>query len=268
MGRLWLRPRSLQVRLSKQLVWQRSRRPWRPRIVGFSFKTLATQHGIVLVRFNERTVDPLQEVDPWAKYSSKPRHRGPKAADKKSEVVHLTVDYTFFHSKGLEIPPITVDQMFQSFPGVAACSFEDGHGLVAEVLGRSLSTKAQGLLLTGSPPKDFDITKCGNAAVVVVPVLLNQKPAAVQCVLFQTGDLQVEYHAGLSRRQLPVVRLIVLCCFICNVKRSLLTLMVLRRFFGSWVLTLPRTCVRYGLLLSTSAIVNVIRKGPLTCTVS
>ena len=158
-------------------------------------KHLATQHSIVLVKFNERAADPLQVVDPWAKYS-KSRQRGPKAADKQAEVVRLTVDYTFFHSKGLEVPPITVDQLFQGFPGVATCSFEDGHGLVAEVLGRSLSTKAQGLLLTGNPPSDFDITKCGNAAVVVVPVWLNQKPAAVQCVLFQTGDLQIEYHAG------------------------------------------------------------------------
>ena len=160
-------------------------------------KPLATQHGLVLVRFNERANDPLQEVDPWAKYS-KSRHRGPKAVDKKVEAVHLTVDCTFFHSKGLEIPPISIDQMFQGFPGVATCSFEDGHRLVAEVSGRSLSTKAQALLLTGSPTKDFDITKCGNAATVVVPVWLNQKPAAVQCVLFQTGDFQVEYHAGKS----------------------------------------------------------------------
>ena len=160
-------------------------------------RSLATQHGLVLVRFSERTNDPLQEADPWARYS-KTRHRGPKAADRKVEAVHLTVDFTFFHSKGLEIPSITIDQMFQGFPGVAACSFEEGHRLVAEVSGRSLSTKAQALLLTGSPSQDFDITKCGNAATVVVPVWLNQKPAAVQCVLFQTGDLQVEYHAGKS----------------------------------------------------------------------
>ena len=147
------------------------------------------------MKFNERASDPLQVVDPWAKYS-KSRQRGPKVADKQAEVVRLTVDYSFFHSKGSEVPHITVDQLFQGFPAVATCSFDDGHGLVAEVLGRSLSTKAQGLLLTGNPPSDFDITKCGNAAVVVVPVWLNQKPAAVQCVLFQTGDLQIEYHAG------------------------------------------------------------------------
>ena len=31
-------------------------------------KHLATQHSIVLVKFNERASDPLQVVDPWAKY--------------------------------------------------------------------------------------------------------------------------------------------------------------------------------------------------------
>ena len=167
------------------LVWQRLKKALEAKDAWVQLKHLATQHSIVLVKFNERASDPLQVVDPWAKYS-KARHRGPKVADKQTEVVRLTVDYSFFHSKGFEVPPITVDQLFQGFLGVASCSFDDGHGLVAEVLGRSLSTKAQGLLLTGNPPSDFDITKCGNAAVVVVPVWLNQKPAAVQCVLFQT----------------------------------------------------------------------------------
>ena len=68
--------------------------------VWVQLKHLATQHSIVLVKFNERASDPLQVVDPWAKYS-KSRQRGPKAADKQAEVVRLTVDYTFFHSKGL-----------------------------------------------------------------------------------------------------------------------------------------------------------------------
>ena len=75
------------------------------------------------------------------------------------------------------------DQLCQGYPGIATSSFEDGFRLVAEVLGRSLSTKAQGLLLTGVPPKDFDLAKCGNAATVVVPVWLNQKPAAVLCAV-------------------------------------------------------------------------------------
>ena len=91
-------------------------------------KHLATQHSIVLVKFNERATDPLQVVDPWAKYS-KARHRGVKGADKQAEVVRLTVDYSFFHSKGGEVPHITVDQLFQGFPGVATCSFDDGHGV-------------------------------------------------------------------------------------------------------------------------------------------
>ena len=83
--------------------------------VWVQLKHLATQHSIVLVKFNERASDPLQVVDPWAKYS-KSRQRGPKVADKQAEVVRLTVDYSFFHSKGSEVPHITVDQLFQGFP--------------------------------------------------------------------------------------------------------------------------------------------------------
>ena len=56
--------------------------------VWVQLKHLATQHSIVLVKFNERASDPLQVVDPWAKYS-KSRQRGPKAADKQAEVVRL-----------------------------------------------------------------------------------------------------------------------------------------------------------------------------------
>ena len=219
--------------------------------VWVQLKHLATQHSIVLVKFNERASDPLQVVDPWAKYS-KSRQRGPKAADKQAEVVRLTVDYTFFHSKGLEVPPITVDQLFQGFPGVATCSFDDGHSLVAEVLGRSLSTKAQGLLLTGNPPSDFDITKCGNAAVVVVPVWLNQKPAAVQCVLFQTGDLQIEYHAGKAiKTSTPSGA--VDCTLLFHVYRDETPVEMWDTFDGiaaflrvSSVLTPHLTCVKFG----------------------
>ena len=55
--------------------------------VWVQLKHLATQHSIVLVKFNERASDP-----------------------------RLTVDYSFFHSKGSEVPHITVDQLFQGFP--------------------------------------------------------------------------------------------------------------------------------------------------------
>ena len=55
--------------------------------VRVQLKHLATQHSIVLVKFNERASDP-----------------------------RLTVDYSFFHSKGSEVPHITVDQLFQGFP--------------------------------------------------------------------------------------------------------------------------------------------------------
>ena len=106
------------------------------------------------------------------------------------------VDFTFFHTSGVELPQVTIEQLFQGISGLATCSFAEGSKYIREVTGRSLSTKASGLLFTGVPPSDFDVSKHGNAASLVVPVWLDGKPAALQCVLFQTGDVQVSYHVG------------------------------------------------------------------------
>ena len=161
-------------------------------------KALASKSNIVLVKYLDRPVDPLQVRDPWSNYKEqRSRTRGPKASDKvaRDEQVTDSVDLTFFHANGSELLQVTIEQLFQGISGLATCDFaEEGAKYIREVTGRSLSVKASGLLFTGVPPSDFEISKHGNAANLVVPVWLNGKPAALQCVLFQTGDVQVSYH--------------------------------------------------------------------------
>ena len=162
-------------------------------------KALASKSNIVLVRYLDRPIDPLQEQDPWSGYQQeKARRRASKPARKIEEQKEVTVvvDFTFFHAAGVELQQVTIEQLFQGISGLATCSFAEGFKYIREVTGRSLSVKASGLLFTGVPPSDFEIAKHGNAAGLVVPVWLDGKPAALQCVLFQTGDVQVSYHVG------------------------------------------------------------------------
>ena len=159
-------------------------------------KAIATKADIVLVKYLDRPLDPLQAKDPWAKYAAKTRQRSTKTTRQVEDPVHLKVDYTFFHSKGESLAQVSVEQLFQGVSGLATCDFAEGAKYIREVTGRSLSVKASGLLFTGVPPSDFEIDKHGNAASLVVPVWLNGKPAALQCILFQTGDVQVSYHLG------------------------------------------------------------------------
>ena len=135
--------------------------------------------------------------DPWSSYQhDRTRRRATKPTRKNDEVkaVTIVVDITFFHANGVELPQVTIEQLFQGISGLATRSFADG--FIREVTGRSLSVKASGLLFTGVPPSDFDVSKHSNAASLVVPVWLDGKPAALQCVLFQTGDVHVSYHVG------------------------------------------------------------------------
>lgn len=163
-------------------------------------KSLATKSNIVLIKYLDRPVDPLQARDPWSAYKDqKTRSRGQKASERlaaKEDHVQVAVDFSFFHANGQELAQVSVEQLFQGVSGLATCDFAEGAKYIREVTGRSLSVKASGLLFTGVPPSDFEIAKHGNAAGLVVPVWLNSKPAALQCVLFQTGDVQVSYHLG------------------------------------------------------------------------
>ena len=61
----------------------------------------------------------------WAKYAAKTHHRS-KGNAQSDTPVNLKIEYSFFHSKGEELMPISVDQLFQGYAGIAACSFEDG----------------------------------------------------------------------------------------------------------------------------------------------
>ena len=161
-------------------------------------KALASKSNVVLIRYLDRPIDPLQEQDPWSGYQQEKGRRRAKPSRKNEEPKEVTVvvDFTFFHAAGAELQQVTIEQLFQGISGLATCSFAEGFKYIREVTGRSLSVKASGLLFTGIPPSDFEIAKHGNAAGLVVPVWLDGKPAALQCVLFQTGDVQVSYHVG------------------------------------------------------------------------
>ena len=154
----------------------------------------------MLVKYLDRPIDPLQARDPWSTYKDpKTRTRGQKASERlavKDDQVTVAVDFSFFHANGQELAQVSVEHLFQGVSGLATCDFAEGAKYIREVTGRSLFVKASGLLFTGVPPSDFEIAKHGNAAGLVVPVWLIGKPAALQCVLFQTGDVQVSYHLG------------------------------------------------------------------------
>ena len=162
-----------------------------------SLKFLASEKGINLVRIEERMIShdklPPPE-DPWAtshKKKNKGRGKGKFQDDLGHHTTKAQVDYTFFKcSDGKPPVPLKIDEFGPHATGLVVVCHDDPllPGLLTQIQVGKYSTDELALLIIG--PVSLGSQIC--AIPVTVPGWVRGKPAALNGVLIQCGDVPLE----------------------------------------------------------------------------
>ena len=162
-----------------------------------ALKTESTRAKIVLIPLEERAApskgrDGVFENDPWANWKEPEKVTRSRRPTKSVGSAFAKIDFTFFHSKDSDVPPIALNQLLQGVPGLFVTNFEEMKPHLAAVTKNKLSVGAAGVLFLGATLSDLNFGSTVSVENCIVPGWIGQHPSAIQAVLLNCGDEPVQ----------------------------------------------------------------------------